>query len=128
MGVGADRQHARSDNALLRQDDVLDADAALLEVVDNVVFMRKVAYSLGKFCRFDVLGRLEMVRYKGDFRTVEDRTADFLEFLNGWRCRDIVGKYHIEIADHELSSFDRVETSVFRENLLAHSHTHKYAS
>ena len=128
MRIRANRQHARCDDALLRQDDVLDAHAALLEVVDDFVLVRKITDGLRELCRLDVLGRLEVVRHECDLRVVEDRAADLLEFRDGRRCRDVVRKYHIELTGHELTGLHGIEASVFRENLLAHSHTHSMPS
>ena len=55
MGVSADSHHARSDDALFRQEDVFDADAAYFKVMGNFVFFGKIADNLGKARRFDVL-------------------------------------------------------------------------
>lgn len=128
MRIRANRQHARCDDALLRQDDVLDAHAALLEIVDDLVLACEIAYDLRELCRLDVLGRLEVVRHERDLRVIEDRTADLLEFRDGRRCRDVVREYHIELTGHELTGLHGIEASVFRENLLAHSHTHSMPS
>ena len=128
MRVGADCQHARCDDALLRQDDVLDAHAALLEVIDDLVLARKVTDDLRELCRLNVLGRLEVIRHERDLRVVEDRAANLLKLGDGRRCRDVVGQYHIELAGHELTGFYRIEAGVFREDLLAHSHTHSMPS
>ena len=128
MRVGADCQHARCDDALLRQDDVLDADAALLEVIDDLVLARKVTDDLRELCRLNILGRLEVIRHERNLRVVEDRAANLLKLGDGRRCRDVVGQYHIELAGHELTGFYRIEAGVFREDLLAHSHTHSMPS
>ena len=128
MGIRANRQHARSHNAFFRQDDVLDAHAALFKVIDDLVLMSKIADRFGKLCRLDVLGRLEMIRHECDFRIVKDRAANLLEFRNGWRRRDIVREYHIELTRDELTGFHGIKAGVFREDLLAHSHTHSMPS
>lgn len=61
MGVGADGHHARSDDALFRQEDVFDADAAHFKVMDNRVFFYEISDNLGQTRRFDILIGRKMI-------------------------------------------------------------------
>ena len=100
MGISADGQHARSDDALFRQEDVFDADAADFKVMRNAVLLGKIADDFGQAGRLNVLIRREMVRNQGNLRLIEDGLANLIELCNGRRCRNIVGQDHIEITSN----------------------------
>ena len=125
MRVCADRQHARPHEAELRQDDVLDADAALLEVVDDALRLCEIAHDLREACALDVLRRLEMIRHERNLRVVKDLAADLVELRNRRRRRDVVRKHHVELARDELACVHLREAGVPGENLLAHIHAHE---
>ena len=100
MGISADGRHARSDDALFRQEDVFDADAADFKVMRNAVLLGKIADDLGQAGRLDILVRREVVGNQGNLGLIENRLADLIELCNGRRSRNIVGKDHIEITSN----------------------------
>ena len=100
MGIGADGQHTGSDDALFRQEDVFDADAADFKIMRNAVLLGEVADDFGQAGGLDVLVRREMVRNQGNLGLIEDRLADLVELGNGRRGRNIIGQDHIEITSN----------------------------
>ena len=100
MGISADGQHARSDDALFRQEDVFNADAADFKVMRNAVLLSEVADNFSQAGGLDVLIRREMVGNQGNLGLVENRLADLIELCNGRRCRNIVGQDHIKAASN----------------------------
>ena len=128
MRVRADRQHTGADNALLGENDVLDADAPLLIVVQDVVFACKVTHDLRQLRGLNVLCRLEMIGNQRDLRTVKDGSTRLFKLLDGRRPRHIVCKHHVETARHELPRLDVIQSRMACENLLAHIHAHSLPS
>ena len=100
MGICTDGQHARSDDALFRQEDVFNADAADFKVMRNAVLLSEVADNLSQAGGLNVLIRREMVRNQGNLRLIEDGLANLIELCNGRRSRNIVGQDHIEITSN----------------------------
>ena len=100
MGICTDGQHARSDDALFRQEDVFNADAADFKVMRNAVLLSEIADNLSQAGGLNVLIRREMVRNQGNLGLIEDGLANLIELCNGRRSRNIVGKDHIEITSN----------------------------
>lgn len=125
MGVRADDHHARSDEPLFRQDDVLDARTTYLEVILNVMLFGKIADDLRQSGGFDILIRREMVRDERDLRAVEDRAADLFKFLDGRRRGDVIGHHQIQLAVDQVARLDRVLPCMGRHNFLRHCHSHE---
>ena len=107
---------------------MLNADAPLLEIIHDAIFMREVADDLRKTGRLDVLRRLEMVRNENDLLFVENRDADALEFRNGRRRSDIIRHDQIKTAVNQISCFHRIDTGMPCQDLLCHCHTHTISS
>jgi len=66
VAVGTDDEVARDDDALLGEKGVLDAHAALLEVVGDGVLVGEVARHLGLLGGLDVLVGRVVVRHEED--------------------------------------------------------------
>ena len=106
---------------------MLDAHASLLEIVDNLMLVRKIANNFRKACALDIFCRLEMIRHERDLLWIEDRPTDFLEFRNRRRRRDIIRQHHIEMARNQLPWMDLRQSCMLCENLLAHIHAHTFS-
>ena len=122
VAVGADDEVAGDDDALLGEKGVLDAHAALFEVVRDAVLVREVPGHLGLLGRLDVLVGRVVVGDEKDLLAVEDACADLAHGLDGDGCRDVVGEDTVEVALDELAGDDLVEPGVVGEDLLCHGH------
>ena len=124
MGISADGQHARAYNALLRQDDVLDAYAANLKIILNLMLPGKLPDSLGKTCRLNILVWRKMIRHQGNLCIIKHRLANLLKLLDGRRSSYIICQHHIQLAENQLTGRYRLQACMSGKNFLGHIHTH----
>jgi len=110
------------DDALLGEKGVLDAHAALLEVVGDGVLVGEVARHLGLLGGLDVLVGRVVVRHEEDAVLVKDTCAYLVHGLDGNGRGDVVGEDAVEVALDELAGNDLVETGVVGQYLLGHGH------
>ena len=122
VGVRADHEVTRHHNALLGEKGVLDAHAALFEVVGDLMLVGKVARHLGLLGALDVLVGAVVVRDQADAVAVKDARANLAHGLDGDGRRDVVGQHEVQVALHELPGNDLLEPRVVRQDLLCHSH------
>ena len=123
MGVGADDEVSRADDALLGQQGMLDAHAALLEVVGDPHLMREVARDLRLLGALDVLVRAVVVGHEENLGPIEDASAKLADRLDRDRCRDVICEHAVEVALDELSWHDTVEAGMRGQDLLCHRHS-----
>jgi len=94
--VGPDGEIARKHQALLGQQDVLNAHLANVIMMGESLFLGKAAHHGALLCALDVLVGSEVIRHHHDLLRVEDPVnAELLEFAHGDGCRDVVGQHHI---------------------------------
>ena len=125
MAVRADDDLARGDEALLGQQRVLDAHAADLVVVDNLLRLGEVAHLLGHRRALDVLVGDEVIRDQRDLRGVEHlRRAHLDKLVDGDRCGDVVAQHQVELAHQQLAGAAAFNARGAREDFLRHGHAH----
>ena len=125
MAVGANNHVARSDDALFGKQRVLNAHAAHVEEVHNVVLACEIAALLALLGALDVLVRGEVVHNKGDLRAVEHLVhVGLLQLANSYRSGDVVGEREVDVRLDQLAGHYGIEPGVRRQNFLGHGHAH----
>ena len=125
MAVGADNHVARSDDALFGKQRVLNAHAAHVEEVHNVVLACEIAALLALLGALDVFVRGEVVHNKGNLRAVEHLVhVGLLQLANSYRSGDVVGKREVDVRLDQLAGHYGIEPGVRRQNFLGHGHAH----
>ena len=125
MAVRADDDLAGGDNALLRQQRVLDAHAADLVIVDDVLRAREFAHLLGERRGLNVLVGDEVIRDQRDLRGVEhlDR-AHPVKLVDGHGGGDVVAQHKVKLAHEQLARAAALNAGGTREDFLCHGHAH----
>ena len=96
VAVRADDDFARRDNALFRQQRVLDAHAAHFVVVDDVLRAREFAHLLGQRRGLDILVRHKVIRNQRDLRGIKDLCcAHPIELVDGHGGGDVVAQHKV---------------------------------
>ena len=125
VAVGANDHVARSDDALLRKQRVLNAHAAHIEEVHNVVLACEIAALFALLGALDVFVRGEVVHNKGDLRAVEHLVhVGLLQLANSHRSGDVVGEREVDVRLDQLTGHYGIEPGVRRQNFLGHGHAH----
>ena len=125
MAVRADDDLARSDETLLGQQRMLDAHAADLIVMDDLLRTREIAHLLGHRGGLDVLVGHEVVRDQRDLRGIEYlRGAHLDELVDRHGGGNVVAQHKVQPAHEQLARTAACDAGRSRENLLGHGHSH----
>ena len=126
MAVRADDDLARRDNALFRQERMLDAHAPDLIVMDNVLCAGKLAHLLGERRRLDILVRHEVIRNQRNLFGIKNlRCAHTIELVDRHRSGDVVAQHKVQLAHEQFSRTAAVNTGCPCEDFLRHGHAHR---
>ena len=121
--VGTDHEVAEDDGARLGEQRVLDAGAALLPVVGDMLLVGEVAHLLGLLGALDVLVGRVVVGHEAHAVGVEDLLGPQLaKDVDGDGRGDVVGEHEVEVALHELPRPHLVQPRMRRQDLLRHGH------
>ena len=120
--IGADDEHARSDNAELRQNDVFNAHASRFVVMFDVMFFGEIAQTLCEIGGFNVFSGLKVIRNERNLIWIENGQPDLFKFFERGGTGDIVRHNEIELTDNQLTRLNVVETGVLRYDFFAHVH------
>lgn len=123
MGVRADNEVTRHHGTGLGQQRVLDAGAALLPVVGDLLLMGKIAHLLGLLGALDVLVGRVVVGHQADAIAIEYALgAQLAEHIDGDGCGDVVGEDYVEVALDQLSGSHLVQAGMCCQDLLGYGH------
>ena len=129
MAVRADDDFARRDNALFRQQRVLDAHAAHFVVVDDVLRAREFAHLLGQRRGLDILVRHKVIRNQRDLRGIKDLCcAHPIELVDGHGGGDVVAQHKVQLAHEQFARAAAVNARSTRKDFLCHGHAHSFNS
>ena len=107
VAVRADDAVARSHDALFGQQCVLNAHAAHVEKVEDIVLVGELAALLGLGRALDVLVGDKVIQHDVDAGVIEHRVEPcFFKFVDGHRGGDIIAEHHIELGVDELARRD----------------------
>ncbi len=102
---------------------MLDAHAADLKIVFDIMFSGEVAHNPALLGRFDIFIWREMVRHEGDPPPVKDLCdTDLLEFFDRDGGRHVVAQDEVDPRLDELARFHGRQARVVREDFLSHRH------
>ena len=125
MGVRADNAVAGAYNALLRQQGVLDAHAAHVKEIGDVVFAGKVPGLAALLRSLNVLIGDKVVQHQCDAVLIKNRTGPaLLKFVDGYRAGNIVAQHHIQLGFDELPGLYLFQPGMNGEDFLRHCHSH----
>ena len=129
MAVRADDAVAGTDQALFRQNRMLDAHTADVKEILDVVLVGKAAHPLDLLGRLDVLVRGEMVHHQRHPAFVEHPAGTAaLKLVDRHRRGDVVAEAQIELRLDQLPRLHLRQAGVRRQDLLCHGHTHSSVS
>src|SRR5215469_7159654 len=105
MAVAADDRHARTDEAVFRQHDMLDAPAPDLEVMHDVLLFGEIAHHRREGGGRDILIWGEMTRYQRDLLRVPHfgRALDLAKLGDGDSGGKFVGHHEIEVDRNDIA-------------------------
>ena len=126
MAVRADNDLTGGDDALFRQQRVLNADLAHIIEVGDVEAAGEIAGGLAQLGGLDVLAGGVVIQHDGDLVLVEHAVkAGFVEHVNSDGGGHVVAQDEIQFGFDQVARFDGFQPSVGREDLLRHGHAHK---
>ena len=129
VGVCADATFACGNQALFRQQGMLDAHGAHVEEVGNVVLFRKGAGLEAQLCGVDVLTGGKMVQDDGNLVLVEDLgKAGVLKLRDGNGGGDVVAQHQVQLGLDELACGNRCFSGMGCQDFLGHGHSHSNSS
>ncbi len=86
MGIRADHNIARYDQALLREQRMLDAHLSDIKEIRDLVLVGKIADALTVFCTLNILIRHEVVHDQGDLLLIKNAFClKLIHFMDGYR-------------------------------------------
>ena len=126
MGIGADDAVARNHDALLRQKGMLNAHAAYVEEIFDVIFPGKGSGLAALFRSFNILIRCKMIQHKSNAGVVKNGIGStFFKFIDGYRGSDIVAQNHIQFGVDQLARLHMIKPCVCGQYFLGHGHSHE---
>ena len=125
VAVGADDELTSANDALLRQEAMLNAHFADFIIMLDLVRFREIADGFALLRALDVLRRRKMVGDHSDLRIIKNGIhAHFAHFADGHRSGDIVRENHINFGGDKLTCVYFWKTCVGSDDLLCHCHSH----
>ena len=126
MGVRADNQFARADQAFFRQQGMFNAHLSDIEEIDDLVLACEIAAGQALLCGLDVFVRCEMIHNERNLVAIKHLVKSSLFHLtDGNRAGNIIRQCQVEICLDQLTCGYAFQPRMTGENFLCHSHCHE---